>query len=254
MAGLCMRYFMVNQFSRTEMLLGRDAMQVLAESRVAVFGLGGVGSFAAEALSRAGVGHLVLVDHDDVCVTNINRQLHATHKTIGLAKVEVMRRRILDINPTAEVEALKCFYPGEKPELLVRSDYHYIIDAIDTVTSKLELILNALAQDVPIISCMGTGNKLDPSRLEIADIYSTSVCPLARVMRRELRKRGVDALQVVYSREEPLIPQDWSVDDECAGNPAPIANARHIPGSISFVPSVAGLLMAGAVTRHLVNR
>ena len=192
---------MNNQFSRTEMLLGSDTMQVLADSRVAVFGLGGVGSFAVEALARAGVGHLVLVDHDDICVTNINRQLHATHQTIGQAKVDVMLQRVMDINPTAEVKVYKSFYPGENPELMVRSDYHYIIDAIDTVTSKLELIEKARCLGVPIISCMGTGNKLDPSRLEIADIYSTSVCPLAKVMRRELRKREINALQVVYSRE-----------------------------------------------------
>lgn len=244
---------MTDQFARTEMLLGPAAMQVLADSRVAVFGLGGVGSFAVEALTRAGVGHLVLVDHDDICLTNINRQLHATHQTIGQAKVEVMRQRIMVINPAAAVESYQVFYPGENPETLVRPDYDYIIDAIDTVTSKLELIVHAQSLNVPIISCMGTGNKLDPARLEIADIYDTSVCPLAKVMRRELRKRGVDDLQVVYSREEPLIPLTGS-DNDCAGNPHPSVNGRHIPGSISFVPPVAGLLMAGVVIRSLINR
>ncbi|MGE5390268.1 MAG: ThiF family adenylyltransferase [Deltaproteobacteria bacterium] len=245
---------MLNEFSRTEMLLGSDAMRVLADSRVAVFGLGGVGSFAAEALARSGIGHLVLVDHDDICITNINRQLHATHRTIGQAKADVIHQRIMDINPSAEVEAYKSFYPGENPELLVRSDYDYIVDAIDTVTSKLELIVQARSLAIPIISCMGTGNKLDPSRLEIADIYSTSVCPLAKVMRRELRKRGVDALQVVYSQEEPLVPRAGSDEDECLENPLPSVNSRHIPGSISFVPPVAGMLMAGVVIRYLVRR
>ncbi len=244
----------MKEFSRTEMLLGSDAMQVLADSRVAVFGLGGVGSFAAEALARAGIGHLVLVDHDDICVTNINRQLHATHQTIGQVKVEVMRQRIMSINPAAEVETYRAFYPGEKPEELVRPEYGYIIDAIDTVTSKLDLICHAQALSIPIISCMGTGNKLDPSRLEIADIYATSVCPLAKVMRRELRKRGVEALPVVYSQEEPLTPLPENAEQDCPELPETSPHGRHIPGSISFVPPVAGLLMAGAVIRGLVKR
>lgn len=239
----------MKEFSRTEMLLGSDAMRILADSRIAVFGLGGVGSYAAEALARAAIGHLVLVDHDDISVTNINRQLHATHQTIGQFKTEVMRQRIMSINPAAEVEIHRAFYPGEKPKELVRPDYDYIIDAIDTVSSKLDLICHAQSLSIPIISCMGTGNKLDPSRLEIVDIYATSVCPLAKVMRRELRKRGVEELQVVYSREEPLIPlpgNDEHIDSASPG--------RHIPGSISYVPPVAGLLMAGAVIRGLLKR
>jgi len=194
----------------------------------------------------------VLVDHDDICITNINRQLHATHQTIGQAKVEVMRQRIMSINPIAAVEPHQVFYPGEHPETLVRPEYDYIIDAIDTVTSKLELIAHAKSLHVAIISCMGTGNKLNPARLEIADIYDTSVCPLAKVMRRELRKRGVESLQVVYSREEPLIPLTGA--DDCSGNPQAQVNGRHIPGSISFVPPVAGFLMAGAVIRSLISR
>lgn len=244
---------MLNQFSRTEMLLGNGAMQVLANSRVAIFGLGGVGSFAAEALARTGIGHLVLVDHDDISVTNINRQLHATHQTVGQVKVEVMRQRIMSINPAVEVETFRAFYPGEKPETLVRPEYDYIVDAIDTVTSKLDLICHAQSLCIPIISCMGTGNKLDPSRLEIADIYDTSVCPLAKVIRRELRKRGVEALPVVYSREEPLIPLPENIEQDCLDPLTPAPHGRHIPGSISFVPPVAGLLMAGAVIRHLIK-
>lgn len=242
---------MINEFSRTEMLLGKAAMKILADSRVAVFGLGGVGSYAVEALARAGVGHLVLVDHDNISLTNLNRQLHATHLTIGQSKAEVMQKRILDINPDAEVEVHQTFYSSDCAEELVRSDYDYIIDAIDTISSKLDLAVNARSKGIPIISSMGTGNKLDPSRLEIADIYSTSVCPLAKVMRRELRKRGVEALQVVYSQEEPLVPitiedSDYPPDDIPAAH-------RSLPGSVSFVPPVAGLLMAGQVIRDLVS-
>ncbi|NLW91971.1 MAG: tRNA threonylcarbamoyladenosine dehydratase [Syntrophomonadaceae bacterium] len=251
---------MLNEFSRTEMLLGKQAMQVLADSRVAVFGLGGVGSYAAEALARAGVGHLVLVDDDRICLTNINRQLHAAHSTIGQLKVDAMRSRILDINPDVEVETFQTFYNSDCAEQLVRSDYNYIIDAIDTVSSKLELVVNAQAKAIPIICSMGTGNKLDPSRLEIADIYATSVCPLAKVMRHELRKRGVKALQVVYSREEPLVPilaEDVDCNTGCVcppGSTRPCTARRQIPGSISFVPPVAGLLMSGQVISDLIAR
>lgn len=252
---------MLNEFSRTQMLLGQKAMQRLADSRVAVFGLGGVGSYAAEALARAGVGHLVLVDDDCICPTNINRQLHATHQTVGQPKVEAMRRRIQDINPRAEVEAYQTFYRSGCSEQLIRSDYDYIIDAIDTVSSKLDLVVEAQGRGIPMISSMGTGNKLDPARLEIADIYDTSVCPLAKVMRRELRKRGVKALQVVYSREEPLVPRaDEDTDCQAGGCVCPPGATRlctvrrQIPGSVSFVPPVAGLLMAGQVVRDLIAR
>src|SRR5665647_397096 len=197
---------MLNEFSRTELLIGKEALRKLAASRVAVFGIGGVGSYAVEGLVRSGVGKLVLVDHDDICLTNINRQLHATHKTLGKPKVEVMRDRILEINPQAEVEIYQCFYMPEQAEELVRADYDYIIDAIDTVTAKIDLVVQAQKKGIPIISCMGAGNKLDPSRFEISDIYNTSVCPLAKVMRKELRKREIASLKVVYSKEEPITP------------------------------------------------
>ncbi|WP_054695868.1 tRNA threonylcarbamoyladenosine dehydratase [Syntrophomonas palmitatica] len=251
---------MTIEFSRTESLLGQKNMQVLADSRVAVFGLGGVGSYAAEALARTGVGHLVLVDHDSICLTNINRQIHATHKTVGQPKVTVMQARIAEINPQAQVEVFQTFFSRECADELIRTDYNYIIDAIDTVSSKIELIIHAQNKNIPIVSSMGTGNKLDPSRLEIADIYETSVCPLARVMRRELKKRGVGALTVVYSREEPLVmptSRDSDCNSGCVCTPDSIGintPRRQLPGSISFVPSVAGLLMAGKVVRDLLDR
>jgi len=244
------------EFSRTESLLGKEGMWRLANSRVAVFGLGGVGSWAAEALARSGVGHLVLVDYDTICVTNINRQVHATHKTLGQPKVTVMKSRITEINPQAQVEVYPAFYAPECTVELVRADYDYIIDAIDTVSSKIELIIKAQGHNIPIISSMGTGNKLDPSCLEIADIYETSVCPLARVMRRELRKRNVKSLTVVYSREQPLKPvvspgrpQGSSESGQEEASPGRIA-----PGSTAFVPPAAGLLIASRVVRDLVAK
>lgn len=240
---------MLNEFSRTELLIGKPAMQKLAASRVAVFGIGGVGSYAVEGLARSGVGHLVLVDHDDICLTNINRQLHATHKTVGKPKVEVMRDRILEINPQAEVEIYQCFYMPEQAEELVRADYDYIIDAIDTVTAKIDLVVQAQKKGIPIISCMGAGNKLDPSRFEISDIYNTSVCPLAKVMRKELRKREIDSLKVVYSKEEPITP--IVSEESCCTNTC--TSRRQIPGSIAFVPSVAGLLLASEVVKDLIK-
>lgn len=240
---------MLNEFSRTEILIGKPAMQKLAASRVAVFGIGGVGSYAVEGLVRSGVGKLVLIDDDCVCLTNINRQLHATHKTVGKPKVEVMRDRIMDINPRAEVEIYQCFYMPEQAEEMIRADYDYIIDAIDTVTAKIDLVVQAQKKGIPIISCMGAGNKLDPSRFEISDIYATSVCPLAKVMRRELRKREVPSLKVVYSKEEPLTP---IASEESSGvNTSTIR--RQIPGSIAFVPSVAGLLLASEVVKDLIK-
>ncbi|MDD3653641.1 MAG: tRNA threonylcarbamoyladenosine dehydratase [Desulfotomaculaceae bacterium] len=250
---------MLNEFSRTELLIGKKALEKLSRSKIAIFGLGGVGTYAAEGLARAGIGRFVLVDHDRICLTNINRQLHATIKTVGKPKVEVMRERILDINPGAEVIASQVFYTPECAPELVRQEYDYIIDAIDTVTSKIDLILNARRQGIPIISCMGAGNKLDPTKFQITDIYDTSVCPLARVMRRELRKRGVTSLKVVYSQEEPLKPRDYNdsncrhdcIRPESAGKSRTIC--RQVPGSISFVPSVAGLLMAAEVVKDLIN-
>ena len=242
----------MNQFARTELLLGRAAMNTLFESKVAVFGLGGVGSFAAEALARSGIGHLVLVDHDLVSVTNINRQIHANHRTIGKSKVKIMGDRILDINPEAQVETFQLFYPGDNPEKLVRAEYDYIVDAIDTVSSKIELIVRSKAKDIPIISCMGTGNKLDPSQLKIADIYQTTVCPLARIMRRELKKRGISELTVVFSTEKPLVPIKTANSTGESGIDDYRTN-RQVPGSIAFVPSAAGLLIAGHVVRNLIR-
>lgn len=250
---------MLNEFSRTELLIGKKALDHLARSKVAVFGIGGVGSFVVEGLVRAGVGKFVLVDDDCVCLTNINRQLHATRKTVGQPKVGVMRDRILEINPKARVETHQTFYMPEHALELVKPEYDYIVDAIDTVTAKIDLIVNAKQLGIPIISSMGAGNKLDPVKFEIADIYDTSVCPLAKVMRRELRKRGVDGLKVVYSREEPLRPLE--TDDSscrvsciCPKGATRTCTVRHqIPGSISFVPSVAGLLLAGEVVKDLIK-
>lgn len=250
---------MLHEFSRTELLIGKDAIKRLQESTVAVFGIGGVGSYAVEGLVRSGVSNLVLVDDDCICLTNINRQLHATRKTVGKPKVEVMRDRVLEINPRAQVEIHQCFYmPGVADELF-RDDYDYIIDAIDTVTAKIDLVVKANESSIPLISCMGAGNKLDPTQLEVADIYQTSVCPLARVMRRELRARAIPALKVVYSREAPLTPQE-SEENSCStqcicpkGTTRKCTVRRQIPGSVSFVPSVAGLIMAGEVVKDLIK-
>ncbi|HEY8463762.1 MAG TPA: tRNA threonylcarbamoyladenosine dehydratase [Bacillota bacterium] len=249
---------MLNQFSRTELLLGKAALAKLAASKVAVFGIGGVGSFTVEGLVRAGIGKLVLVDADCVCLTNLNRQLHATRKTIGKPKVEVMRDRVLEINPEVEVEVQQRFYePGCAAEL-VRTDYDYIVDAIDTVTAKIDLIVNARQLGISIISCMGAGNKLDPTRFEVADIYETTVCPLAKVIRKELRRRGVTSLKVVYSKEPPLKPMETEADScstSCIcpkGTTLSCTARRQIPGSVSFVPAVAGLIIAGEVVKDLV--
>ncbi len=249
---------MVNEFSRTELLLGKEAMTRLARSRVAVFGIGGVGSFAVEALARANVGSFLLVDDDLICRTNINRQIHATSRTVGRPKVEVMRERIMDINRRAQVDILQTFFSGQCSDAMISKDLDYIIDAIDTVSSKIELVVKANELNIPIISCMGAGNKLDPGRFEIADIYDTSICPLARVMRKELRKRNIPSLKVVYSKEKPLVPISTEDSDCNAGCICPQGSARtctmrrQIPGSISFVPSAAGLLMAGQVVRDLI--
>jgi tRNA A37 threonylcarbamoyladenosine dehydratase len=250
---------MLYEFSRTELLIGKKAIDKLARSTVAVFGIGGVGTFAVEGLVRSGVGKLVLVDDDFICLTNINRQLHATRKTVGKPKVEVMKDRILDINPRAEVITHQTFYLPEHASQLVTPNYDYIIDAIDTVTAKIDLILNAKVHNIPIISCMGTGNKLDPTRFEIADIYDTSVCPLSKVMRKELRKRGVKDLKVVYSKEEPIKPLE-SLETSCLidcicpkDSVLTCTTRRQIPGSIAFVLSVAGLLIAGEVVKDLIK-
>ena len=234
---------MLNQFSRTELLLGKEAMEKLERSRVAVFGIGGVGGYVCEALVRSGVGAFDLIDDDKVCLTNLNRQIIATRKTIGRYKAEVMRDRILEINPQADVRIHKCFFLPENAEEFPFKEYDYIVDAVDTVTAKLELVMRAKEAGVPIISSMGAGNKLDPTRFEVADISKTSVCPLAKVMRRELRKRGVEHLKVVYSKEEPISPKEQLSD----------GNKRVLPGSVAFVPSVVGLILAGEVIKDLTG-
>lgn len=248
---------MLNEFSRTELLLGPEGMKRLNASRVAVFGIGGVGTFAVEALVRSGVGALDLFDDDKVCLTNINRQLIATRKTVGKKKVEVMRERVLEINPSVKVEIHETFYGAENADEFDLSIYDYIIDAIDTVSSKLVLIERAKAKNVPIISCMGAGNKLDPTKLEVADISKTSMCPLAKVMRTELRRRGIGNLRVVYSKEPPLTPIEDdanSCKNHCICPPDTKRKCtvrRQVPGSIAFVPSVAGLILAGEVVKGL---
>ena len=251
---------MLNEFSRTELLLGKETMQTLAHARVAIFGIGGVGSFAAEAIARAGVGAIDVFDDDKVCLTNINRQLIALHSTIGRQKVDVMRERILDINPRCIVTTHAFFYSAETADSIDLSVYDSIIDAIDTVSCKLVLIERATAAGVPIISCMGAGNKLDPARLEVADIYKTSVCPLARVMRKELKSRGVPHLKVVYSREEAIKPAEdiaTSCKTGCVCPPGTKRNCtarRQVPGSVSFVPPVAGYILAGEVVKALIAK
>jgi len=251
---------MLHEFSRTELLIGKDALNKLKNSKVAIFGVGGVGSFTAEGLARAGVGNFILVDDDLICLTNINRQIHATRKTVGKPKVEVMRDRILEINPKAEVTAIRKFYMPDCAMEIIQGDEDYIVDAIDTVTAKIDLVVNAKKLNIPIISAMGAGNKLDPTRFEVTDIYKTSICPLAKVMRRELRKRGIDSLKVVYSREEPIVPLETEENSCKTGCVCPKGTARkctirrQVPGSISFVPSVVGLIIAGEVVKDLIKR
>ena len=229
------------RFSRTEMLLGQEGMERLAASTVAIFGIGGVGSFVAEGLARAGVGHLVLIDNDVICLSNINRQIHATADTVGIRKTEAMRERILGINPEAVVDRIDDFYLPENGEKFFRQDYDYVADAIDTITGKIHLVLQCHERGIPIICSMGAGNKLEPARFEVADIYDTSVDPIARIMRKKLKEHRIPHLKVVYSREKPI----------AAGSGDP-AGTRAVPGSISFVPSVAGLIMAGEIVRDLI--
>ncbi len=251
---------MLHAFSRTELLIGKEALEKLKKSKVAIFGIGGVGTYAAEGLIRAGVGNFVLIDDDCICLTNINRQLHATRKTVGKSKVLAMKERMLDINPQANIETHETFYMPENAEELIRNDYDYIIDAVDTVTAKIDIIIHAKEQGIPVISCMGAGNKLDPTRFEVADIYKTSVCPLAKVMRKELKIRGVKSLKVVYSQEE-VVKTTETEDNSCATNCICPKESkrncnvrRNIPGSISFVPSVAGLILAGEVVKDIIAR
>ena len=244
---------MVNQFSRTQLLLGPEAMERLTSKRVAVFGIGGVGGYVCEALVRSGIGTFDLIDDDKVCLTNLNRQIIATRKTIGKYKVEVMRDRMLEINPDAKINIHKCFFLPENAEEFPFCEYDYVADAVDTVTAKIELILRAQKANVPVISAMGAGNKLDAGRLRIADIYETSVCPLAKVMRRELKKRNVKSLKVVFSDEQPIRPpEDPSISSSSRSEEEyEAAKRRSIPGSTAFVPAVAGLLMAGEIIKDL---
>ncbi|MBR7174399.1 MAG: tRNA threonylcarbamoyladenosine dehydratase [Clostridia bacterium] len=236
---------METPFSRTQMLLGPEAMEKLRQSRVAVFGIGGVGGYVVEALARAGIGALDLVDHDRIALSNLNRQIIATRETLGEYKVDVAEARIHSINPDCKVTVHRIFFLPETREQFVFSDYDYVVDAIDTVAGKLALVETAKAAGTPVICAMGAGNKLDPSAFRVADIYETSVCPLARVMRSECRKRGIDHLKVVYSTEPPLQPLEQSEASASA--------RRSTPGSVSFVPSVAGLILAGEVIRDLVG-
>lgn len=250
---------MLNEFSRTELLLGKEAMEKLKACHVAIFGIGGVGSYAAEAIVRSGIGAIDIVDDDKICLTNINRQLMATHKTVGRKKVEVMGERIHEINPACSVGAYECFYGAGTAHEMDLSKYDYIVDAIDTVSSKLLLIEKAKALHIPIISCMGAGNKLDPTRLEVADISQTSVCPLARIIRYELRKRGIESLKVVYSKEKAMKPrkdETLSCEHDCirpSGDQGKCAVRRRIPGSVSFVPPVAGFILAAEVIKDLIG-
>lgn len=250
---------MLNQFSRTQLLLGQEGMEKLYRARVAVFGIGGVGGYTVEALARSGVGTLDLIDDDKVCLTNLNRQIFATRKTVGQYKVDVAQQRILEINPKAVVHTYKTFYAPQTAELFDFSQYDYVVDAIDTVTGKLELVEQAEKAGVPIISSMGAGNKLDPTAFEVADIYETSVCPLARVMRKELKKRGIEKLKVVYSKEPPMTPLDdmsISCRTNCICPPGTARNCtqrRQVPGSNAFVPSVVGLIIAGEVVKDLTG-
>lgn len=250
---------MLNQFSRTELLLGKDAMEKLAASRVAVFGIGGVGGYTVEALARSGIGAIDIIDDDKVCLTNINRQIIATRKTIGKYKVDVAEERILDINPDAAVRKYKTFYMPDTADQFDFTEYDYIVDAIDTVTGKIELAVNAQKAGTPIISSMGAGNKLNAAGFEVADIYKTSVCPLAKVMRRELKKRNIKKLKVVYSKEPPMTPiesKEISCKSNCVCPPGTARNCnqrRQVPGSVAFVPSVVGLIIAGEVVKELLK-
>lgn len=250
---------MLNQFSRTQLLFGEDGMEKLYRARVAVFGLGGVGGYTVEALARSGIGTLDLIDDDRVCLTNLNRQILATRKTVGQYKVDAAEQRILEINPEAAVHTYKTFYTPQTAGQFDFTQYDYVVDAIDTVSGKLELVERAVRAGVPVISCMGAGNKTDASAFEVADIYETSMCPLARVMRRELKKRGIKQLKVVYSREPALTPlEDGSIScrTHCIcppGTARKCTQRRQVPGSNAFVPAAAGLILAGEVVKDLTR-
>ncbi len=250
---------MLDQYSRTQLLLGPVAMKALRNKKVAVFGIGGVGGYVCEALVRSGIGAFDLIDDDKVCLTNLNRQIIATRKTIGRYKVDVMKERMEEIDPDVKVDIHKCFFLPENADEFPFGEYDYVVDAVDTVTAKIELILRAQREGIPVISAMGAGNKLDPGRFKVADIYDTEICPLARVMRRELKKRNVRSLKVVYSDEQPVRPyEDMSIS--CKTNCICPPGAQHkcterrdIPGSTAFVPAVAGLLIAGEIVKDLIK-
>jgi tRNA threonylcarbamoyladenosine dehydratase len=245
-------------YSRTELLIGIDGVDKLKNSKIAIFGIGGVGAYTAEALCRAGVGSLVLIDYDDICLTNLNRQIHATRKTVGKSKVDTMKERLLEINPNMNVIIFKELYNEESAERLLTPALHYVVDAIDMVSSKLDLIIRSQQMNIPIISCMGAGNKFDPTKIEIVDINKTSVCPLARVIRQELRKKGIKKLKVAYSKETPVTPieTEKNCKNNCICSNKDLAKCTHrrqIPGSISFVPSAFGLALASAVVRDILG-
>lgn len=244
---------MLTQFSRTELLLGSEAMDILEKSKVAIFGIGGVGGYVCEALARSGIGKFDLIDNDTVCLSNLNRQIIATKRTVGQYKVDVMKERILQINQMAEVNIHKCFFLPQNSEDFRFEDYDYVVDAVDTITAKIEIIMKAKEKNVPVISSMGAGNKLDATAFKVADIYDTKVCPLAKVMRRELKKRGVENLKVVYSEEVPvkLSEQSPLLDESIQEKDDAPALRKAVPGSIAFVPSVAGLIIAGEVVKDL---
>ena len=249
---------MLNQFSRTELLIGKEGIEKLKNSKVAIFGIGGVGSFVVEGLVRAGVENFVLIDDDKICLTNLNRQIIATRKTIGKYKADVAKERILEINPNANVEVYKEFYMPDSKTNIIKKELSYVVDCVDTVTAKIGIIMQAKKENILVISSMGTGNKLDPTKFEITDIYKTNICPLAKVMRKELRKRNIESLKVIYSEEEPIKPDDTS-SSSCKTNCiCPPGTKRkctirnQVPGSISFVPSVAGLMIAGEIVKDII--
>ena len=235
---------MLHEFSRTELLIGSEALLKLSQSKVAVFGIGGVGSYTVEALVRSGIGKLVMIDNDTVSLTNINRQLPATTETVGEAKVESMKKRLLTINPKCEITLFERVYLPKVADELLADDYDYIVDAVDMVTAKIDLVVQAGKRGIPIISAMGAGNKMDPTKFEVADIYQTSTCPLAKVMRKELRARGIPSLKVVYSKEQPIKP---------LASEEVVDMRKQVPGSIAFVPSVSGLIIAGEVIKDIIG-
>ncbi len=249
---------MLHAFSRTEMLIGTENLNKLKNSKIAVFGIGGVGTFVVEGLARSAVGSFVLVDDDDICLTNMNRQIHATRKTVGKSKVEVMKQRILEINPKAQVEVFHELYNKDSADRMLLPDYSYVVDAIDMISAKLDLVERCYKMGIPIMSSMGAGNKLNPTMLEVADIYETSVCPLARVIRTELRKRNIPKLKVVYSKEKPLTPLELDggckTNCICPNKDRTCADRRQIPGSVSFVPSVTGLIIASEVVKDIIKK